>query len=40
MKLENFKVIPEYPEYLISPYGEVYSTKSNKLLTHHLGSAG
>lgn len=40
MKLENFKVIPEYPKYLISPYGEVYSTKSNKLLTHHLGSAG
>lgn len=28
----NYKEIPEYPEYLISEYGEVYSTKTNKVL--------
>lgn len=32
MDLNNFKEIPEYPEYLISEDGRVYSTKSNRLL--------
>lgn len=31
--VERFKAIPEYPEYLISKEGEVFSTKSNRLLS-------
>lgn len=36
----GFKEIPEYPEYLISRQGEVYSTKVNRLLSIRTQSAG
>lgn len=31
--MKDFVQIPEYPEYYINKNGEVYSTKSNKMLT-------
>ena len=40
MNLENFKEIPEYPNYLISPIGEVYSKLSNKLLSIRTNTTG
>lgn len=40
MDLENFKEIPEYPNYLISPKGEVYSRVSNKLLSIRTNTTG
>lgn len=38
--MKGFLPIPEYPEYLISPKGEVFSTKSNKILTNRVGTHG
>lgn len=33
MDIAEFKEIPEYPKYLINIHGQVFSTKSNKILT-------
>ena len=38
--VEGFTVIPEFPEYLITESGKVFSTKSNRLLTHQINSSG
>lgn len=38
--MEGFTAVPEFPEYLISEQGEVYSTKSNRLLRIQLNSGG
>lgn len=40
MNLDNLKELPEYPEYLLSKSGDVYSTKSNRLLKIRVGSTG
>ncbi len=40
LDLTSFKSIPEYPEYLISKYGEIYSLKSNRLLKSRPNSRG
>lgn len=36
--MEEFIPIPEYPQYLISRDGRLYSTKTNKLLTLFLNN--
>lgn len=38
--LSNFKPLPEYPEYLVSMFGEVWSTKSNKILSQRQNTRG
>lgn len=38
MNLNEFVPIPEYPEYLVSPKGDVWSTKNDRLLTNQLSS--
>jgi len=38
--LTEYKKIPEYPQYLVSKYGDVYSTKSNIIMTCSKQSAG
>lgn len=38
--LEGFTPIPEYPEYLISRSGEVYSTKVNRTLAVQINTSG
>lgn len=40
MTLEGFVKIPEYPAYLVSKEGEIYSTLSNKLLSPAISSRG
>lgn len=40
MDLSNFVSIPEYQDYLISPSGEVYSTKSSRLLSISTNTSG
>lgn len=40
MDLSNYKKIPSAPEYLLSPCGSVYSTKSNRVLKCSKNSAG
>lgn len=40
MDLSNFVSIPEYWDYLISPSGEVYSTKSSRLLSIFTNTSG
>jgi len=40
MDISEYKEIPEHPEYLVSPSGKVYSTKSNRLLSVSKQSAG
>lgn len=40
MDLNNFVEIPEYPRYLISKDGQVYSTVSNKLLKIRVNNKG
>ncbi|EDA1231429.1 HNH endonuclease [Salmonella enterica subsp. enterica serovar Derby] len=38
--MEGFKPIPEYPEYLVSEKGEIYSTISNKYLKPTINGKG
>lgn len=38
--MEGFKPIPEYPEYLVSEKGEIYSTISNKYLKPTINGSG
>lgn len=38
--LDGFTPIPEYPEYLISRSGEVYSTKVNRTLAIQINTSG
>lgn len=40
INLNGFKFIPEFPEYLISPNGDVYSIKNKKLLKRGISSNG
>lgn len=40
MNITKFKEIPEYPNYLISPQGEVYSLISNRLLSISTNTTG
>ncbi len=40
MNLSSFVSIPEYQDYLVSPDGEIYSTKSSRLLSVFTNTSG